>query len=912
MKQHKLLVKYSIVFLLASILMYSLNLFYGRSLLYAETNQAGDGLLQHYNALAYYGEWLRSIIYNIFVKHKIEIPMWDLSIGLGGDIVTTLSYYVLGDPLNLLAVFVPSMYTEYLYNGLVILRLYLSGLAFTSYCRYHGFENNGVFAGTLIYVFSFYSIMVSVLHPYFLNPLIYLPLLLLGADKVLDGNRPATFILSVFFSAVSNFYFFYMLSIVMAAYIAVICAKKYYSVFVKEGEYRTADRISVHCIVKDVLRYMIYYLVGLGMSATIFLPTVAAVLGSKRLNVKVDVPFLYEVSYYFKLIIAFVNSSADYYAALGYTTVGMLAVLLLFVKTGRKEGIIYKAAFILGSLGLCIPFAGHAMNGFGYVTNRWIWAYCFVVSIIVVRMMPQIVTLKPVVLLMTSMAVIGFAAITFFYRAIGDGRKLRAAVVVCGIAGFLFVLLNLLAASVRRKKPNKVNAINNCLVMEIILVNLFLNMFGYYSPYSGNNIKNHEECGTAWEQIHHSPAGIVADLPDAREVRFDTAQLGFEKVKPNSAMQYDVNGTAFYYSMTNPSVTQYLYDNEVNIYTDYVYTDMDSRSYLDAALGVKYFVVPDSGNLPSRLPWGYNKEVVSNGEYSVYTSDDVLPLAYFYDSYYDGEAYQKLPAVQKQQAALQAAAILTDEADAFAEVKEMDSPEMIDFESEYEIACEDGIILEDHAIIVSDPAAAVHIHTDCVENCERYVEWNNLWYLGDGIAYISITDSEGGNALAAAAQNSTRYAGVHDIICNLGYQQNSPCDYDIYFSKVGKYEFDKISIINQPVNNIKQQVEKLKKVPIDLQMDGNAMTMVISNSDAGIIYASVPYSKGWEAKLDGEEAEVLQVNGFGLGVAVPEGGHELRMEYCTPLLGAGTVIAAMCWGIFCGICKFVTKLSDSI
>lgn len=908
MKQNKLLIKYSIVFLFSSILMYSLNLFYGHSLLYAETNQAGDGLLQHFNALTYYGEWLRSIIYNIFVKHKIEIPMWDLSIGLGGDIITTLSYYVLGDPLNLLAVFVPDMYTEYLYNGLVIFRLYLSGLAFIAYCRYHSLENNGVLAGTLIYVFSFYSIMVSVLHPYFLNPLIYLPLILLGADKILDRKSPTTFILAVFLSAVSNFYFFYMLSIVMAAYIVAICAKKYYGMSISGERHRRADRINIRCIVIDFLRYAVYYLVGLGMSAAVFLPTAVAVLGSKRLNVKVDVPFLYEISYYFKLIIAFVNSSADYYAALGYTIVGMLAVLLLFIKTGRREGAIYKAAFILGSFCLCIPFAGHVMNGFGYVTNRWIWAYCFVISVIVVKMMPQIITLKPIVLFMTSMAAIGFAALTFLYRAIGDGRKLRAAVVVCGMAGFIFVLLNLLAMSIRRKNPNKVKVVNECLVMEIILVNLFLNMFGYYSPYSANNIKNHEEYGTAWKQLRHSPAGIVAKLPDAQEVRFDTAQLGFEKVKSNSAMQYDVNGTAFYYSMTNPSVTQYLYDNEVNIYTDYVYTDMDSRLFLDAALGVKYFVVPYSENLPSCLPWGYNKEVISDGEYSVYTSDNVLPLAYFYDSYYDEEAYQKLPAVYKQQAALQTAAILTDKTDTFAEVEEIELPEMIDFESDYEIACDDGIILEDHAIVVNDPTAAVHIHTESVENCERYFEWKNLWYLGDGIAYISITDFEGGKSLGVAAENSTRYAGVHDIICNLGYKQNSPYDYDIYFSKAGRYTFDKISIINQPVNNIEKQIQELKKVPVDLQIDGNAMIMEISNDDTGIIYASIPYSKGWKAKLDGEEVEVLQVNDFGLGVAVPEGDHELKMEYCTPLFKVGIMIAMMCWGIFCGICTFTKKL----
>ena len=52
----------------------------------------GDGMRQHYTSLVYLGEYLRDILYNIFVEHTFEIPMWDLHIGYGSDIVTTLHY----------------------------------------------------------------------------------------------------------------------------------------------------------------------------------------------------------------------------------------------------------------------------------------------------------------------------------------------------------------------------------------------------------------------------------------------------------------------------------------------------------------------------------------------------------------------------------------------------------------------------------------------------------------------------------------------------------------------------------------------------------------------------------------------------------------------------------------------------
>ena len=72
----------------------------GKSLIWSH-----DGVPQHLNSLAYYGRYLRKILHTLFIEHKLSIPMWDLNIGYGSDILTTLHYYVIGDPLTLLSVF---------------------------------------------------------------------------------------------------------------------------------------------------------------------------------------------------------------------------------------------------------------------------------------------------------------------------------------------------------------------------------------------------------------------------------------------------------------------------------------------------------------------------------------------------------------------------------------------------------------------------------------------------------------------------------------------------------------------------------------------------------------------------------------------------------------------------------------
>ena len=64
-----------------------------------------DGIPQHLNSLAYYGRYLREVLNTLITEHRLVFPSWDMHIGYGSDILTTLHYYVIGDPLTLLSVF---------------------------------------------------------------------------------------------------------------------------------------------------------------------------------------------------------------------------------------------------------------------------------------------------------------------------------------------------------------------------------------------------------------------------------------------------------------------------------------------------------------------------------------------------------------------------------------------------------------------------------------------------------------------------------------------------------------------------------------------------------------------------------------------------------------------------------------
>lgn len=95
-----------------------------------------DGMVQHYRALAYYGEWLKLLVKTVFIDHSLSVPTFSFGIGYGSDLFTTLHYYAIGDPFTVLSVLFPLKYQFLLYNALIVMKLYFAGIAFASYCFY--------------------------------------------------------------------------------------------------------------------------------------------------------------------------------------------------------------------------------------------------------------------------------------------------------------------------------------------------------------------------------------------------------------------------------------------------------------------------------------------------------------------------------------------------------------------------------------------------------------------------------------------------------------------------------------------------------------------------------------------------------------------------------------------------------
>lgn len=371
-----------------------------------------DGWYQHIRALTYYSQWLRDSIKSIFQGQGLKT--WTFGIGYGADVITTLSYYCIGDPLTLLSVFFSRGNIIYLYHFLLLLRPFLGGIFFAMYCYYRavhdrwGLRYSGhldsdkadgislfvLLGAAIAYDFSEVTLYLGRWHPYFIIPLVIFPLILLGIEKILCEKRPWLYIFAVFVGGISNFYFFYMMMIFTALYI-IVRGLKYFKASdeVKNNGTGAALLSSLKNYIFGILPFAVYTILGIGLAAIIFLPIVISFIQNPRSGLDFAVYTLYEPRYYVRLLrnlITFVDHPL-YDTQVGLASPVIASVILLFCVKGHKR---LKFVTILTALGLIIPVCGWGLNGFSYMINRWTFAVIIVACYILVVLFEELVNLS--------------------------------------------------------------------------------------------------------------------------------------------------------------------------------------------------------------------------------------------------------------------------------------------------------------------------------------------------------------------------------------------------------------------------------------------------------------------------------------------------------------------------------------
>lgn len=845
-----------------------------------------DGLSQHFSALAYYGEALREFFRNLLAGHP-KLVMWDMSLGYGADILSTLNYYAIGDPLNLLYGFVSPKNTETMYNFMIVLRMYLAGITFIMYARKMKKRSYGTVIGALVYVFSGFCFRLGLRHPFFINPMIYFPLLCLGIEKIYQRERPYVFIFAVCVSAMSNYYFLYMLTI-----FAVIYA------WIRFYKYSEENKIKTFFL--TILKFGMYYTLGIAMAAVILLPSVIGFLGNGRYGNGADWKSLivYPGKYYLLFIENFIgygnmgsNTNAGY-----LPIVGIVVLFTLFSQRMKHKK--YRAAFIASIIALILPIFGYAFNGFSYANNRWAFALSFIVALLTAEMYPRLFVMSKRQQIGIGAGIIIYTVFCIIVNASGEEiLKNKGIMAACGLIAVFYILL-LIFQRLGYDTQKRIVRVS----MAILLL-ISVGVHGYYrfDPKEYAYTQEFMDQGQAYRTLKEDNIRMLSKANDPSVYRVHAEGYRYK----NYGLINHLNTISGYYSITAKCVTDTIkgYDTLGMQYAD-KYKGVDQRLGLLSLAGVKYITVAHNSQVAKDVsskgdvPYGVEKQS-KKGNITLYKNKYALPFAYAYDSYMTEQQYEQLNGIGKEQVML--AQIVLNQHPADKEIQHNEQRNDPDIQT---------ISLPETRISSPKGKKYADITVPVEKDKETYLYFKNLVYHGKkngddnfiltgrkGTKGILVTQNDVQQKIHIQSTFNPYYFGRKDYIVKINHQTSKAKEkVRLNFLSPGEYEFDDISLITVPKKDVLARLKERKENSMkQIQYEENHFRGVYHAKKDQILCVTIPYSKGWKATVNGNRTKIYKANGMFMGIIMKKGTQSVKLDYETPGLKIGAWISLVAW-----------------
>ncbi len=905
-KIHNPYLIYTFLFPLAAVMVFSFFICSGKSMLWKR-----DGVYQHYNAFLYLGSWIRTILNTLIKEHRLIIPMFEWGLGFGSDVITTLSYYTFGDPFALISVITPAKYGEIGFDLSILLRFYTAGLAFIAYARHMKCAAWSTVCAALMYVFCSYSLTAGVRHPYFIAPMVYLPLVLIGCEKIIKRESPLPFTLSVFLTAFSNFYFFYMIVIITITYVALrlLCDK----------QYRNIKTLGCYLI-----RFFGYAVLSCAMAAVLLLPNALNFIGNPRVNHYYTFDLLYTGAQYQALW----GSAVGTNAAVPYALIGMAPLSYLGVSgilTEKTQPRWTKLLLLVEILFLIFPAAGYAMNGFGYVSNRWVFAWALLTSYMFAKGFPLLFAMN----FRRKMTLCAGCVLYVLGCLLLPGSHTKATMAGCALfcVSLLFVLCARHIPDISFDRFHISNVRMKQAVTLLLSVACVFTMAYYkYPSKEGSYLSEFQDLGSGNGLLIGNRSAAWELIDDTEFYRIDNDVS--ENTQANHLISLHQSTTGIYWSIINAKLVDFICQNNAYYRMTYYLQGLSSRAYLLPLASAKYFVAGSSKEEQGLIPYGYSFVGEKKGysdTYRLFRTKNVLPFGCTYASVISRAAFETLSLLQRQQAMLQGAVLDTDTAADLPLPKAR--PVYADKSILYMVDCGENITYSGNTFVAAEDNACVTLHFPSAGAGELYLQILGLDYRTTDKKNVLFGLNEDKNAAKTAlsascgdvsvkyshyAAKSSYTVGRTDYLMHLGYSSEARTSITLTFAKKGIYQLEHLSVLLQPMGGLSGQVQKLRdNILTDVKMDTNQITGKISLDASKLLFLSLPYSKGWHVFVDGKEETLLCANLMYSGIMLTAGKHTVKLTYQTPYLFTGAVISLLGFFLFSVLCCCRKKLYHS-
>jgi uncharacterized membrane protein YfhO len=860
MESKKTIYKYSIVYFLIISLIGIYFYVNNRSFVYAD-----DAMQQDYVVVGYIHNYIRKFVMNL-IDGKFILPSYDLSIGQGEDIVTTLSYYGFTNPIYWIVGVFPQKYLEVAYAFIYFLQLYLSGCSFLFLTKNLGlYENAQTWMAAILYTCTTYSLTYCLMHPAFLTGMIYLPLMMTYARSMLlnyEGGKKLSFWTAVCIYA--NFYFGYVNILLVSLYILI----HYFSNENKKS-------------VKELICVFLYLILGILLAAPILIPIALAVLNTYRYNFS-----YYSVKpfYSFKIYMDYLQRAFLLTASVGNneTALGIsgvcVAAFLAVRKKNNPEIKTLKRMIIVMFIMIMSPIIGYLLNGCCYSNNRWCYGFILMICLAIVYADFSNLNRRQIVFLIFIAC--SLSTVIWLYRGTWSKR-----------ATFL-IITEIIACAIPPILHNQKRL--SYIYLNIVCVGgVCIKICMLFSTFTIAFVENDTVAISDEEYI--SEENIV---------RITKTEQG-NTLDINRTLLTGDYGISTYWSIEPKNLTSYYLDFELcSLILPHKMSGFGLSLPLNTLAGVKY-IVNDYDNLNM---YGFKSVSTSN---CLYENTLALPLGYVYANTISDEYYSSLNPVEKMQCLMQKIVLKSDTG---ADISNANN-QLIDI---IELPLDDIEMVgveQNENVYTADAGGFMSVTYEAESGIDTYLYLKQIENIGVGTSARISLDVNGNNINSVLkSKENVYYFESENILFPIGSTlEDGLKQYTLTlkFLDTVTFSMDSISVLGYPISHYKESITLLQKNGTleNVKFENDTITASIDSNEDGYLLLAIPYSKGWTAYVDGIVADIQEANHLYMAVPINIGHHDIRFVYHTPgskigiLLCVVSIMIFFCHRTYALMCK---------
>lgn len=743
----------------------------------------------------------------------------------------------------------------------ILLKVYMTGITFSIWGRYHKLSSPSLLAASIFYAFSGYTYAFEILFPAFIIAQITLPLFMLGLDMLLECKEiwkvSKILIISIFLQALNGFYFLYMETIWCIIYFLV----RFFTLYKKQWKIFFLRACNVAW----------QYLLGIGMASIFFIPVLLDFLKSPRSEETsfslTQIIEMYPWEVWTERLEGLV-SGPGYGSGLGLCAVAMACILLLYSLPHKYTEL--KILFFILGVSYCFPLTGSIMNGFSYSTERWLFLLYFVVASIIAKLLPELAHISRKYLYALAFLFVIWGIALFAVKGINIQSILR-------ITAFGLSWLSLIYILVKKPKfpfLSMEKLLSLLAVAGIILVGVFNN----FPVVVGG--KGFSALFLSWDTYRDINDSKFAQYAKMDSLNENVLRTDIYDTCQNAATILGVNGTSSYYSIVNPSVYYFLNEYIVSPGIEgssFTYKGLDSRLSLEMLLSVgSYTDTIDAEN--------------------IYTNPYILPLGFTFDSYILNEDAQKEDVLDRNAALTDTVTLDTSpQSQTLIQRSQLKYRwEKVKISPLYE-----NIQSKDDLLYVNQNST-IHIPIDNLKvtgETEYYLYFDNMIYLGEKI-YQDL-DIEGKRMRLRPLGSYSGQSNTFMVKVPMTPELISKKSIDIVFPEEGVYSLGQIQLRALDISSYAENYQKRKEAHLQgLTIKGNEISGSIQAETDKLLFMSIPYSTGWRCYLNGIEVPILKANIGFCAVEIPAGDYSVVWKYSTPGLKSGLLLSIFSWIFF--------------